>query len=105
LGYKVRICLHGFRHLLGDFVDERVKGQLYVDVIFGAGLDVLYAEGSGQVLPTLLANGSDVSEVTFIANQNYSGVLPREVSDRGGPVSVCVCMRVCATIIKRLPHP
>ena len=100
MGYKVWIRLHGFCHLLGDFVDERVKGQLYVDVVLGACLDVLYSEGTSQVLSALLGDGSDISEVTLIADEHYSGILPREVSDCRGPVGmgVCECVCVCASI-------
>ena len=95
LAYKVRVRFHGFCHLLGDLIDERVKGLLYVDIIFGAGLNVLYPKRVGQLFCTLLCNGSDIGEVRFITDQDYSGVLPREISDCGGPVCVCVCVRVC----------
>ena len=86
--YKVRVCLHGFCHLLRDFINEQVKGLLYVDVVFGTGFNVLYPEGLGQVLGTLLAHGSDICKIRFVANQHYSGILPREVSDGGGPACV-----------------
>ena len=87
--YKVRIRFHGFRHLLGDLIDERIKGQLYVDVILGTGLDVLDSEGAGQVFSALLGDGSDVGEVTLVADKHYSGILPREISDCRGPVRMC----------------
>ena len=101
LGYKVRVRLHSFCHLLRDLIDERVKGLLYVDIIFGAGLDVLYPERVGQLFGIFLGNGSDVRQVRFIANQDYSGILPWEISDGGSPVCVhlCVCVSECMCVI------
>ena len=90
LSYKVRVCLHGFCHLFGDLINECVKGLLHIDIIFGAGLEVLYSKRVGQLFCILLANSSAIREVRFVANQDYSGILPREVSDGGGPVCVCV---------------